>query len=207
MDINDYKPNSHKYREEQKQLVNAPKKAEKVINGKAKRKRKSEASKLKDIFISEDVNNVKSYVFMDVLVPAIKKAISDIVTDGIDMILYGESGKGRRKSSADKVSYRNYYDRDRRDDRGRDSHRAVRSRYEHDDVILESKGEAEKILDGLGDMIDRYGVASVGDLYDMADLDHNYTDNSYGWTSIRNAKIVRVRDGYLIDMPKALPID
>ena len=31
MDINDYKPNSHKYREEQKQLANAPKKTEKVI--------------------------------------------------------------------------------------------------------------------------------------------------------------------------------
>lgn len=58
--------------------------------------KKSEMQKFADVFISEDVNNVKSYIVMDVLVPAIKKAISDIVTNGIDMILYGETGKSKR---------------------------------------------------------------------------------------------------------------
>ena len=199
MEARDYKPNSQ-------QLPTKPRKAEKVVSGPVKRKKKSEASKLKDVFISEDATNVKSYIFMDVLVPAIKKAVSDIVTDGIDMILYGEAGgRGKRRSTADKISYRNYYDRKDESRYNRDS--ISRRRYQHDDIVLNSRGEAEKILDGLGEMIDHYGAASVGDLYDMADLDHNYTDNNYGWTSIRNAKIVRVRDGYLIEMPKAMPID
>lgn len=38
------------------------------------------------MFISEDAGNIKSYVVLDVLVPAIKKAIADIVTGGIDML-------------------------------------------------------------------------------------------------------------------------
>lgn len=199
MEARDYKPNSQ-------QLPAKPRKAEKVVSGPVKRKKKSEASKLKDVFISEDATNVKSYIFMDVLVPAIKKAVSDIVTDGIDMILYGESGgRGKRRSTADKISYRNYYDRKDESRYNRDS--VSRRRYQHDDIVLNSRGDAEKILDGLGEMIDHYGAASVADLYDMAELDHNYTDNNYGWTSIRNAKIVRVRDGYLIEMPKAMPID
>ena len=58
----DYKPNSHKYKEEQKNLPAERKKVEKVVTGKVKTKKKSEASKLKDVFISEDVSNVKSYI-------------------------------------------------------------------------------------------------------------------------------------------------
>ena len=63
--------------------------------------------KFADVFISEDVNNVKSYIVMDVLVPAIKKAISDIVTNGIDMILYGKLGNQKRILQRPKYPIRN----------------------------------------------------------------------------------------------------
>ena len=101
--MEEYKPNSHKSREEQDTSLST-KKMEKVISGTAKTKRKNDIQKFADVFISEDVNNVKSYILMDVLVPAIKKAISDIVTNGIDKILYGESGKTKRNTSASKVT-------------------------------------------------------------------------------------------------------
>ena len=58
---------------------------------------------------------MKSYIVMDVLVPAIKKAISDIVTNGIDMILYGEAGKSKKNSTASKVSYQKFYDGGKKD--------------------------------------------------------------------------------------------
>ena len=95
-----YGPNSHKSKEAQKEgAASSDKKVEKVISGSAKPKKKGEMQKFADVFISEDVGNVKSYILMDVLVPAIKKAISDIVTNGIDMILYGETGRTRKASS------------------------------------------------------------------------------------------------------------
>ena len=103
--MEDYKPNSNKFKEENKE-----KKVEKVVTGKVITKKRSKMNKFVDEFISEDAKNVKSYVFGEVLIPAIKKAISDIVTDGIDIILYGESRKGNRKSISDRISYRNYYD-------------------------------------------------------------------------------------------------
>ena len=198
-----YEPNSHRSKEEQMENEEK-KKVEKVVTGVAKVKKKSEVSKLKDIFISEDASNVKSYIIMDVLVPAIKKAIADIVTNGIDMILYGES-KGRKSSSASGyVSYRDY---SRSDDRDRFRDSRSRSSYAHDDIILDSRGEAEEVLTRMDELIDTYGNVSVADLYDLVGKSSEYTDNKYGWTNIRNAEPIRVRNGYMLKLPKALPIN
>ena len=203
----DYKPNSNRYKKEQNNAPAERKKVEKVVTGKVRTKKKSEISKLKDTFISEDVSNVKSYIVMDVLIPAAKKAISDIVRDGIDMILYGDTHgrRGGSSSGASYVSYRSYSDRDRRDDR-RESSR-TRVGYDYDDIILESRVEAEEVLQRMDELIETYGIVSVADLYDLVGKSCNYTDNKYGWTNIRNAEPVRVRDGYLLKMPKAGPIN
>ena len=196
----DYKPNSHKYKAESTDIPE--KKVEKVVTNTVKT-RKNNARKFTDVFISEDAASVKSYVVMDVLIPAIKKAISDIVTNGIDMILYGDSGRSRRSSNISHVSYRNYYD-DRRDDR-RDTR--IKNKFDYDDLVFETRGDVEAIRERMDDIIDRYGFVTVADLYDMADLTAPYTSNKYGWTNIRNAEPVRVRDGYILKLPKAMPID
>lgn len=204
----DYAPNSHKSKEE-KSLTEVPerKKLEKVVTGKVKTKKRNEISKLGEIFIAEDARNVKSYILMEVLVPAVKKAISDIVTNGIDMLLFGEGGRTRKTSSASTVSYRNYYDQ--KDITRRDySSARVRTRtgYSYDDIILETRGEAEEVLARMDELIETYGIVSVADMYDLVGKTCNYTDNKYGWTNILNAEPIHVRDGYMLKMPKAGPI-
>lgn len=202
-DIN-YQSNSHKSKDTQNTLP--PKKVEKVVKGAVKTKKKSDIQKLSDIFISEDVHNVKNYIFMDVLVPAIKKAVSDIVTNGVDMILYGESGRSRRNTPSSNVSYRNYYDRKRDDDR-RPGVSRMGNGYSYKDIIVETRAEAEEVLDRMNELIDLYGQVTVADLYDLVGETGPYTNNKYGWINIRNAEPVRVNDGYLLKLPKALPID
>lgn len=200
----EYKSNSHRSKEGKTEALTDRKKVEKVVHGKVRTKPKSGVSKITDIFISEDIANVKSYIVMDVLVPAVKKAISDIVRDGIDMILYGES-RGRKSSSASGyVSYRDY---SRSDDRDRFRDSRSRSSYAHDDIVLDSRGEAEEVLTRMDELIDTYGNVSVADLYDLVGKSSEYTDNKYGWTNIRNAEPIRVRDGYMLKLPKALPIN
>lgn len=54
--MEDYRANSHKAKAEAKEA--AEKKVDKVVTGNVKRKKKSEVSKFKDVFISEDVSNV-----------------------------------------------------------------------------------------------------------------------------------------------------
>lgn len=202
--MENYKPNSNRFKEEQKRKEREQR-AEKVVTGVVKTKKQSKARTLASEFISEDARNVKSYVLGEVLIPAIKKAISDIVTDGIDMILYGESRGGRKRSTADKVSYRNYYDKDRKP--LTENRTTIGSGYSYDDIILDNRGEAEDVLTRMDELMETYGLVRVADLKDLVGITGQYTDNKYGWTNIRNAEIVRVRDGYMIRMPRAVPID
>lgn len=206
--MDNYKPNSHKYKEDNKAGSEERQKFDKITKGAVVTKKKSEVNKLKDIFVSEDIKSVKSYILMDVLVPAIKDAIEDIVTNGIRMILRGDTSARRSSSTASKISYRDYYDGDKRNnDRFRNETRSV-TKYSYDDIILESKGEAEAVLERMSEIIDIYGMVRVADLYDLVGVTGDYTDNKYGWTNISGAKPVRVRDGrYMLDLPRALPIN
>lgn len=196
--MEEYASNSHKSRAE---AAKQDHKVEKVVSGTVKTKKKTGLNKMANVFISEDAGNVKSYILMDVLVPAVKKAISDIVTNGIEMMLYGETGR-KKNSNSSRISYRDYYKDDRR---SRD--RVVsRSSYDYDDIILETRGEAEDVLSRMDEIMDTYGIVSVADFYDLVGVTGSFTDNKYGWTNIRSANVLRTRDGYMIKLPKATPI-
>ena len=204
--MEEYKSNSHKTREKQfSQESVSKKKVEKVISGTVKTKKKNEIKKFADIFISEDAGNVKSYILMDVLIPAIKKAIDDIFTNGIRMLLWGDKEKSSGSSAASRLSYRSYYDK--KDNQRESSNFSSRSLYNYDDIIFDNRGEAEEVLSRMDELISTYNVASVADLYDLVGITGNYTDYRYGWTDIRSASVVRIRDGYIIKLPKALPLN
>lgn len=201
-----YTPNSHKYKEEQKTAASEEKRIQKVVKSPAKTK-KNEVRKLADIFISEDVTNVKNYIFMDVLVPAIKKAIYDIVTNGIDMFLYGGTGKSKSPSSGTKVSYRNYYEQKNSSGYRSSEPARTHSGFEYEDVIFPSRGDAECAKQQMQDIVARYGIVTVNDLYEMAMLSAPYTSQKYGWMDVSNVTVERVRDGYVLKLPRAVPID
>lgn len=173
---------------------------EKVVNGTTKLKRKSEARKFADIFISDDIDSVKNYVLMDVLVPAIKKAVVDIVSDGINMIIYGDTAK-RGSSGNSRVSYGSYYSGGRPEPRTTISNRTG---LDYDPPIFATRMDAEEVLTTLEDMIDQYGSACVSDLYDACgQTTSNYQLNKFGWKNLSMASVVRVRDGYMLKLPKA----
>lgn len=199
-----YPNHSHAAKDKRKRESEPEKRVEKIITGNVSTKKKS---KFQDVFVGEDANNVKDYIIQDVIIPNIKMTIVDSVCDGIRMF-FGQgrrnNGDGRRNSPSSRISYGSFYDRgyDRRDYPPR-----TRSNYSHDDVIFDSRGEAEDVLDRMDELIRRYGMVRVADLYDLVGITGHYTDNDYGWTNLRNASIQRVRDGYLLKMPKALPLD
>lgn len=190
----DYKPNSNKSKAEERE-----RRVSKVISGTATTVKKKKSSKIAESFIGEDAGNIGSYILNDVLIPSIKKAVVDIVTDGIAMLL-GTEKKSKRgdRISGSYVSYRSYSD-----DRDRDNYRRSRNGYDFDNIKFESRGEAEEVLERMDELIDQYRLCSVADLYDLAGLSCEYTDNKYGWTSLRSASVVRVSDGYIIKLPRA----
>lgn len=198
--MQDYKPNSHRFKEEQKE--NLPeKRVSKVVNGNARAKKKSGISKITGAFISDDAHNIGEYLLYDFAIPTMKKA----VLTTLDMLLNGGTPTYTKQSSGSKVSYRKYYE-DPRDDRR--SSNNVRNRFDFDVIEFESRGEAEAVREAMSDVIDRYGFVTVADMYDMANLSQPFTSNKYGWTSINNSEVVRqLGGGYIIKLPKAMPMD
>jgi pectate lyase len=63
------------------------------------------------------------------------------------------------------------------------------------------------------EILDRYAVVTVADLYELSDRSPNYMDNNYGWTSLKHANVHGffgsngVRKGYVIDLPTAMPLE
>lgn len=181
----------------------------KVVTGKVKTK-KNEVRKFTDIFIAEDANSVKSYILDDLLIPTVKNLFVDVIQNSVEMLILGgkRGGRdGRRASYVDNVSYRDY-GRYSRDDRSYSSSRSSRNSFDYEQIVFETRRDAEKVLDSLDDIIRRFGLARVADLYDMCQMTAPYTAHDYGWTSLSRAKVVSVRGGgYAIDLPRASAID
>lgn len=184
-------------------------KIERVTSARVLKRRKSFA----ETVFGENASAVTNYILLDVLIPAAKSTISDMISNGIEMLLYGEPRRrGGRDRDRDKtyVSYSAYYgrDRDRDRDRGRDDDRDRGGRRKRfDDIVLETWNDADEVLNHLVDLIEEYDVATVANFYDLVGINGDYTDNKYGWDNLSKATIRRVRSGYVLDLPKPIVLD
>lgn len=184
------------------------KKGEKVITpvtaAPAKKREKGFGQKLKSLFF-DDSRSVSEYLLTDIVVPAVKDLISDAVTGAVQMILFGDTSARHSNRSQDRnstyTSYSSYYSNNNHQPK-RESRPSPRLD-SADSVILSSRGEAEEVLSRMGDIVDRYDFVSVADLYEMVRIPSQYTDNKYGWNDMRSARVRRVRDGYMLDLPPA----
>lgn len=203
----EYRSNSHRSREvaatEPKQDI----KVEKVVNGKVKVKKKNGARKFADNFLSDDVSSIKSYVIDDLIAPTFKKLIFEVGRDALEIALFGKSGGGsRRDSGRSRISYREYFDDGRRSRDRRDEPR--RNRFDYDDLVFETYGDALAVYEGMLDILDRYKLVTVAAMYDLANEDIDYTANNYGWTDLRvHEPVRRGYGGYYLALPKAYPLD
>lgn len=170
-------------------------------------KKESEFKKFKRNFFAEDARTVKGQVFTGVIIPGIQRLITDMVKTGIDVLIYGGRSRDSGRSKSSQISYSSYFN-----DRNRDYNKIPNSVYQKNafsfnEVVLFDRGEAEEVLDNLMQQIERYGLVSVADFYDMIGQSAPYTANRYGWRDLRDVGIDRVRDGYSINFPKVQPLD
>lgn len=196
----DLPSNSFKSREAAKPDKNLTK----VVSGPVK-KANTTGRKLQGIFAPGDGKEIGRYILDDVLIPSIKRAVDDIISNGIHMLLYGDGGSPKSSNTrAGSIQYSSLYDNVRSSYSSRSASSASSARYE--DVVLPSKRDAEEVLSRLDELMDVYGVVSVADLNELVGISGSYTDNNYGWTSLKSADILRVRDGYLLKLPRATVI-
>ena len=179
---------------------------EKVINGTAMTRRRSVWMRFIDTFIGDDLQNIRSYIIYDMIIPGIKEGI----LGGIEMMFFGTArprGKSNgRRANVDKASYNmvNYGSyskgstRDRRD--------YIENQYPSmDEVTFDTRGDAELVLDALRADIQRYNEATESAYYQYAGVSNNdYTANDRGWTNLdMNIRPRRIRGGrYVLDLPR-----
>jgi len=201
----EYPANSHTKKNEKKE---ERVKQNKVVTGAVVKQKKSLSKRLTETFLGDDIDNVASYVIHDILVPAAKNTITDLITGGLEMMLFGEVRGSRTKRDKDRshVSYSNYYKAEHRD-QSRNASNRNRAAHDFDDIVLTTRGEAEEVLSHLVDLTIDYGMASVADLYDLVGITSNFTDNKFGWADLNSASVQRVRKGYMIHLPKTITLD
>ena len=169
-------------------------------------KKQSEINKFGKKIFSEDAKSVGSHVIDSVVVPNIQKLITDIVKNAIDWLIYGVRGSSQNNSGIRNVSYSSYYDRNRNTSQPQPTISAP-SVIAINEVIFNDRGEAEEVLLRLREILNRYGVVSVSEFYELIDKSCDFTVNKYGWRDLSNASVIRKGSGYCISFPKISPIE
>lgn len=204
-------PSNSKHGREQHERTE--KRVEKVVQSEVVRRKKPLAKRMLETFIGGDARGVWGYIAFDVLIPAAKDTFADAFTEGIERILFeggrssGRRGRGRRPGSGSYVSYDRYSSRNDRDDSRHISRRA-RASHNFDEIILDKRVDAEEVIDQLFELVSKYEMATVADLYNLVGISGNFTDEKWGWTDLRGAGVTRLtRGGYLLDLPRPEPLD
>lgn len=199
----DYSSNSDKSKEPRPE-----KNLEKVVTGEVVEKEIGLGRKFKNVFFGGDARQSARYVAGDVLLPAVRNLIVDMVTMGIERVVYGEGARrrGRTTPITSRVQYNAYSGmRDPRESRvnlpGQPPR--VSARAQDRDLILERREDAEMVLEQLIAIIDQYEVASVSDLNELIGKPSSHIDQKWGWTSLGHVSIRQVREGYHLDLPAA----
>lgn len=211
VNMDSFKPNSSKYKQEheekRREKVDPVVKKSAIVSTK-----KPFSRKIFDLFIGEDVEDIKDYVIKDLIIPGLQNALIDTMCMMFGQ--YGNRGKADRYSTG-RFSYGSCYRGSRREREDKDRHKRFRERdrYEEDERIdyrnirLNNREDAEAVIDHMRDRIHDTGSVSVAEFFDMLELPSKWTDNDWGWTDERDIGMRKVNGSFLIDVTEARRID
>ena len=200
----DFPSNAHKTKKE----LSKPKQ-EKVVTGEVKKTKPSFLKRAAEaIFSDVEEQDLKTQIVFDYLVPTIKDTVVDMGKMLLEAIFYGSTTTRRHSSGGGskpyKVSYSSYYDNDKKS-----SSASRKTSYNFDEITMNSRGDAEQVLDTMIEISNEYGAASVGDFLDLVGIDNNFTDYKYGWYKgdLVKTTISRNHSGYIINFSKPTALD
>ena len=209
--MSDPKPNPYNLpgnSNKDKAAAKRPEKLERVVSGEVSQRKAPLGKRIMETFTGDDSRSVGQYVLFEVIMPAVKSMISDAVSGGVERLLFGDNarrvgGGGPRRgyTAYDKVST------NPSPNAQRSISQRAQATHNFDEIVLADRGEAESVIDQLVMCIDAYDVARVSDLYELVGITGSFADDKWGWTDLRGARVVPVRGGYLLSLPKTFPIE
>lgn len=172
-----------------------------------------------DTFLAQDIHEVITYLHTDVVIPAIKKTLVEIIKNGADMLFYGETKASRLNDSTSPwTSYNAYY---QSGPKGRRSTADDRDKNRSDNYRIEfpTRGQAEAAKDDLLEIFRTYPSASIADFCEIVrqktdkeiadQIPAKWNDNDWGWYDLKSSDcdIVRLFNGYYtIRLPRPVSL-
>lgn len=175
-------------------------------------------TKVKNFFFGDSAHNILEYVVLEVLIPAAKEAAADAVTQGVEKRLFGDVRSVSRRTgtrpggglSSNASGAKVHYDRMAHAARQPAASGGVLrrgGRHDIGQVIIPTRAEATEIIEMMYNIISQYEVVTVAEVLEMAGERAEYTDRNFGWSNLRGAQPVRVREGYLLNLPTPEPLE
>lgn len=182
-----------------------------VTRTKGRRRKKPLHKRFIEAFQPEDNRGFVEYIIFDTLVPSIKDAVADASTAAIENALGVSSrGRSRRRRGSGESGYTSYNRMSGGSRREREEERRpARSgaRVDVAEIIVDTRVEANEVIDQMIELISKYEVATMRDLLSLVGEPHTYTDEDWGWYDLRGARAYRISGGYLIDLPRPEHLD
>ena len=205
----DYAANSRKAKDAKPEEEEKGPRVERVVKEEAVQRKKPLARRIAENFTGEDIHSVGDWIIFEVIIPATKNLITDVVKEGIERIMFpgGSTHPSTYRTGASRTAYGSS---SRLVTPSQPPQMNPRARATHDfqDLRLNDRVDAEAALSGLSDCIEEFGWATVKDLYDLVGITSSFIDSGWGWTDIRGASVRRLpRGGFLLDLPRPIPLD
>lgn len=183
-------------------------KPERVTSTPAIVKKPGVIGEVKRALVGEDIRTTAHYVLYDVIIPSAKNMFLESITQGFERALFGSTTTRSRSTGGHTPYNRMSFSSgtSRMGDGGRDLSHHDRANHNFDSITLQSRAEAEEVLDRLTTYVEEYGHARVTDFYEMVGISGSFTDDDWGWLTLRDAGIKRNRDGFLIILPRPVSI-
>lgn len=189
------------------------KKVERVVTGEVVRRKTPLGKRLANRLLPGNPENIWEYMVGDVIIPAMRDTVFEAFMGGFERMMFPDSDPPRRRLRPGPgpgygyTAYHNQYTTvNKREERRAMSPRG-RANHSFDEIILPHRAEAEEILYRLFDYIQQFDEASVADLYEMCGISSNFTDQKWGWTELPGAYVSRTTRGYLLNLPRPIPLE
>lgn len=175
-----------------------------VAPGQVKQVKRSASKRFFDFLFQESPKELSKKIGRDVLVPRLKVGFEDSVKTFVHGMLWGSGGAPQSivQGQVLRGGVVAYNQVSEQSPMGMARQAGPSTSGNYQDLVFVELSKAEMALANLYDLINRYRVVAVGDLYEMAGITAAPSDNSIGWRSLDGARISKVRDGYCLELPR-----
>lgn len=163
--------------------------------------------------VADDMQNVGDFVVTDILAPALRNLLYDVIVGGAGRTIFGQAQARRPGVNPGlfgtaqnlKTAYHNASSPQGPPPQ-QGMTKQAQARFDFSEVSLTDHSEAIYIIELLKQRTAEFGTASVADFYDLLGHTGASTDRNWGWTDLSMAKVHQNRSGFIFDLPQPVPL-